>query len=444
MVRSATRLLLRHWPVMLALALAGFAARRGFLTLSVEASELHAIVGLLVFAMVPLSMLVALMLMMRVARSALPDPAPATEAESKPGVFQHFASVLVPFLAVYAAYDYFDDDRRSYVYEIWADENLNNGDVFTNLSAVDLQSRLPFDINAIMLAVAGVAFGLRMLLGWLAKSKNHALLGFSRGYLEATWLTLGAVTVSGLTGPAFDWIEQRRVIAWIGETTDAIVASLGPFSSIADWLVTFGTDMVKSADAVILVPIAWLTIGCVVYGQRMVSPSVSDPAAVEKARQRWDRLPGRAQTVLTPLRTDARDRFGPMVRGLRLLKHAGLPTMLLFCLAFVVAQSVPHWLWEVERWMIGPHDLGQFWMPLSGPLSTVNFAVGATLTICLVTAAVDHVLRVPVTEPDVAAQESAGDAQPGELGEAGAPADVHGDGLGSTGHDEQERRAVVG
>ena len=69
--------------------------------------------------------------------------------------------------------------------------------------------------------------------------------------------------------------------------------------------------------------------------------------------------------------------------------------MLLFCLAFVVAQSIPEWLWELERWIIGPQDLSAVWVPVSGPLSSFNESIGLILTICLVTAAVDYVLRVP-------------------------------------------------
>ena len=404
-VRSALRLLGRHWPVLLALALAGFIARQGFLALAVQASELHAVVGLLVFALVPLSMLIALLLMMRVVRRSLPDAPAPSDTGPRPGVFQHFASVLVPFLAVYAAYDYFHDDRINYVYEIWRDESLSNADVFTNPDAVDVESRLPFQLNMIMLAVAGAAFLIRWGLGRAARSRNHPALGFSRGYLEATWLTLGAVTVSGLSEPVFDWATGRQAVAWVAQGKDAFVAQLGPLSESADWLITWCTDAVTSIDAVLILPVAWLTIGCVAYGQELVSPSGADPAAVQRARQRWERLPSAAQTLLTPMRNDARDRFGPMMRGLRVLKHAGLPTMLLFCLAFVITQSVPAWLWELERLLIGPHDLEQVWMPLSGILATFNLAVQAVLIICLVTAAVDHVLRAnpgPTVTPDAA------------------------------------------
>lgn len=428
-VRSALRLLWRHWPVLLALALAGFLARQGFLALAVWASELHAVVGLLVFALVPLSMLIALMLMMRVVRASLPDPDPTSD-EARPSVFRHFASVLVPFLAVYAAYDYFHEDRITYVYEILMDESFANADAINNPDAVDIDSRLPFQLNTIMLAIAGAAFLLRWSLGRLAKSRSHPALGFGRGYLEATWLTLGTVIVTGLGEQVFGWVEQRRMVAWVIEVKDALVAQLGPLGPAADRVLIWLGDMLSSVEAVIVVPIAWLTIGCVVYGHHLVSPANADPVAVEKARRRWERLPPAAQTLLTPMRNDTRDRFGPMVRGLRVLRHAGLPTMLLFCLAFVVAESVPLWLWEFERLLIGPRDLGQVWMPLSGPLSTFNYAVQAVLLICLVTAAVDYVLRA--------------DTEPREVGELGSSDDPHSGGLGVARHDEVDSRAVVG
>ena len=68
-IRSALRLLWRHWSVLIALALAGFAARRALLTASVKVSDVSSTLAVLVFALVPACMLVAMLLMMRVVRS---------------------------------------------------------------------------------------------------------------------------------------------------------------------------------------------------------------------------------------------------------------------------------------------------------------------------------------------------------------------------------------
>ncbi|WP_162908407.1 hypothetical protein, partial [Allorhizocola rhizosphaerae] len=398
-VISAARLLWRHWPTLLVLALAGFMARGLLIDVSAAASEIHKAVGLVVFALVPLSMLTALVLMMRTVRASLPDPPPATgaDADAKTSVWAHYASILVPFLAVYAAYDYFKDDEANYRYAIFEQEVLANPDSINNPSAVDIIERLPQHIDTSLVFVIGAAILLRMLLGQIAKKHDHVALGLGRGYLEATWIALSATSVAGLTGTVYDWTVERKVVAWFAGLVDRFTALFGPLSGVAEAVVGWFGEILGSLDALVVVPIAWLTIGCVVYGHKLVSPDAADddPAELEPVRRGLARLPAAARKALQPVRNDTRDRFGPMVRGFRLLKQAGLPTMLLFCVAFVVAQAVPSWLWELERLIVGPRDFDTFWRPVSGPLSLINSAIGAVLIICLVTAAVDYVLRLP-------------------------------------------------
>jgi hypothetical protein len=88
-----------------------------------------------------------------------------------------------------------------------------------------------------------------------------------------------------------------------------------------------------------------------------------------------------------------------------LLIRAGLVPMLLFCLAFVAARTVANWLWELQRLLIGPEDLGGFWMPLSWPLSRLNDAAGHVVLVCLLAAAVDRALHA--SQGDLAAPDQA-------------------------------------
>jgi hypothetical protein len=111
-------------------------------------------------------------------------------------------------------------------------------------------------------------------------------------------------------------------------------------------------------------------------------------------------MPKPVRVVGGNLTADVRDRFTPLIHGLRVMARAGLPPMLFFCLAFLAAQTARDWMWEAERFLIGPRDLTEFWMPVSGPLAMVNEAVGVVLLACLLGAAVDRVLRLQ--PPDAA------------------------------------------
>jgi hypothetical protein len=67
--------------------------------------------------------------------------------------------------------------------------------------------------------------------------------------------------------------------------------------------------------------------------------------------------------------------------------------MLVFCIAFVVLQLTPQGVWEIERAILGPHDLQEFWMPLSYLTAPVNTAIRWVLIVCLVAAATDRLLE---------------------------------------------------
>jgi len=288
-----------------------------------------------------------------------------------------------------------------------------------------------------MAVIIGSAVLVRLLFGLATqRAKGNLAVGFSRAYLEATWVSLAALSFTQIGNDVYFWLIGRQVWGWIDTAAHTVADLFGPLSPAAHKVVVWFWEILGSIDLVFIIPIAWLTIGCVIYGHDLVSPPRSErEAAVLK---RWERVPGPIRTLLIPARNGADDRFGPMVRGFRLLKLAGLRTMLLFCLAFVVAQSLPEWLWELERLIVGPQDLDAVWVPLSAPLGTVNEGIGLIATICLVTAAVDHVLRVA---PPPAS--SAADVQPDVAGKLELPAYLYGDGLDAGGREEKSRGGVL-
>jgi hypothetical protein len=445
-VRSASRLVWRHWPVLLSLAVFGFVLRYAFTYAAVKATALHPAVAVLVYALIPISMLVPMLIMLRIVRRSLPDPpdpAGGTRSDRLSGMSQ-LAGVLIPFLAVYAAYEYFEQDRSNFYYEVWLDETFNNPDLWNNLDAVNTDERLPSPFSLTMATLIGAAVVLRMVLGFVARNRQPGVvLGFSRVYLEATWISMTALPASVFLVAADTWLNERELVNWLQTAMSKVTALFGPFSGAADTVVAWLGQIVGTADAVIIIPIAWLTIGCIVYGHEIVSPPRAQTEAI--ALQRWQRLNPTVRSILLPVRNAADDRLGPMVRGLSLLKHAGLPTMLLFCLAFVVAQSAPELLWEVARLIVGPQDL-DVWEPLAGPVSTFSEAIGLMLTICLVAAAVDHVLRVPPPAEPAGSDPippSPGDGQPDVTRIQQAPVDLQGGRFGVGGRDEQSRDAVL-
>jgi len=367
----AAVVLARHWPVLLALSLAAFAARTWVMVAAVRASAVNGVLGYLVIVLAPLGTLVALVVMLRVAQASLPAVRDAVVDWKAGALLNHLGSVLVPFLVVYAYTGYLRDDMSEYTYAVWRAE-ISDDLSFTDPGRVDVMSRLPFRITGGLLAIIGVAALLRFALGRWGRRR---WLGIFGAYLEVIWLTAAAAI---LFNWFLDWLTGRRVVRWMGDTTDGALDRLGSLAGAAQAVQGWLYDLIADATAIIAVPIAWLTVGAVVYGYRLAPP---------------DRPTGR-RSFLGAIGASLRERFGPLVDGLRLLTGGGVRRMLLFCLLFVVVQSTSVWLWQLERLIVGPRDLFRFWAPLSVPLSVINDAIQLTLLACLLAAAVDQVLRL--------------------------------------------------
>jgi hypothetical protein len=421
---TSARLLWKHWPVLFALYFAGAAVREFAFIAAVQASKLNAVLGMLIMIVGPVATLAALVLMLRTVLPSLPwlaavtrSPAqePADGQRRPKTLLDYLASAMVPFLAVYASWGYLKADVSNYFYEVLEDATFNNADIFTNPGAVreSVNDRLPFDITVTLAVVVGFAIVLRWLLNWWQGGRRWPVVAIFGAYIEVIWILITVVALNSVRTPVTDWVRGRKVVEWLLDAWETFVSSLGPLTNVVrsagEWLV----NAISSADAVLVVPLAWLAVGAVVYGHKLVEPGPPASELLQRANSWWQRLPKPVRVVGTNLTTDVRDRFAPLAQSLRMMFRAGLAPMLLFCLSFLIAQTAQQWMWELERFLIGPRELNSVWWPLSGPLSLLNDAVGVVLLACLLGAAVDRVLRLqpPPSSSDVV-EEAVEEAQP--------------------------------
>ena len=402
-LRGAVTVLFGHWPVLCALAFAGLGARHYLISVAVQASKLNSVLGFMVLVLVPITMMTALIFMLLAVRASLPwlvaaastGPAPPAgetgdddgePAPRRAGLVDHLGSVLVPFLAVYASYGYLGDDRVAYLNALLEDAPFG-GDENAFLR------RLPFEVGFTLWAVVVGALLVRWLMGRGKVVKRRPWLGIVAAYVEVVWISLSAVALYRIVTDARAWLESRRVVHGLMAAGNAVVDRLGPLASPAHSGLDLIGTLVGSVDDVIVVPVAWLAVGAVVYGHRIRPPAPSSHDVLDLAARRWLRLPAPLRRIGAQFGGDFRERFGPLWFGLRLLLRAGLRPMLLFCLVFLLVQKTGVWLFQLERWIVGPHDLGSVWLPLSVPLSVFNNGVRTVLLVALLGAAVDRVLR---------------------------------------------------
>lgn len=401
MLGTAGRLIARHWPALVALCLAGAVGRELAMRAAVRTSDVDGVLGFLVLVFAPLATLTALVLMLRVVRSSLPWLRLASAASNEQTLvagggrpfrlLNYLGSALVPFLAVYASYGYLKEDVGEYGYRVFAAAVFGDGDIFSG-KKIDVLDRLPFTFGVSLAVVVVLAVALRWLLSRFDGRPRLAWLGVLGAYVEVLWITLVAWTITDFRGTATDWAQDRRAVHWVEDSWSTAMDAIGPFAgpvgAVTGWL----GGLLGSVDAVLVVPLAWLAVGAVVYGHR-VKPPAPQSDLLRKASKRWSVVPKPVRRVASELTGDVRERFGPLADGLRLVFRAGVAPMLLFCLAFVLAQTAAKWLWELERLLIGPQDINTVWRAVDTPLGLVNDVASTVLLVCLLGAAIDRVLR---------------------------------------------------
>jgi hypothetical protein len=382
-LRTLISIFVRHWPVLFALSFAGLGARAFLDYAAARLNHVNGVVSLLVFILVPITTMAAMIAMLRILRRSLPWL--ATVPETPQGgrrMLDAIGSVLIPFLAVYASYGYLQADRSQYYYGTW---------IADPTSSVGLPDRL----SAVLVVAIVAAIGVRWVLGRWSWAVRRPWIGIVRAYLEIVWIGVVASVFEPVGEAGWSWLTDRRVVHWGVDATDRVGQMGEPIHRVMDW---FG-GLLGSADTVVAVPIAWLTVGAIVYGREIVvsDPRGRDARLARTVARRLIRLPRFIRRLTEPIRDGLQERFGPLVGGLRVLTRVGLASMVLFCLLFLLAQTTAVWLFELERALIGPRNLFHFWMPISGPLSVVNDAIQTVLLVCLLAAAADRVLSVQAT-----------------------------------------------
>ena len=371
-LRSAARLFARHWPALFVIALLGAAVRSASIWAAVIVSNTSGWAGQLFLVIGPIAYLVAIIVMINFCRRSLPNlPAGKTS-----GLLDVAISVLVPFLTVYVAAGLFEEDYSRF----------DNQAAFEEFNQVgpgadwDYAGRLGvFSAQTIVMIIA-IAWVVRWALGQFGRKVSFLGLALVGALVDVYYSTIVARMIDTYKEPMTGWVEDRNATNWFVRQYDSVLDRLGPVAQPLDAVVSWFASLVGSIDAVVIVPLAWLTVGAVVLGHQ-INPT---PAAPRPSDSRWG--------VLATLPQDVRNRFSAFGDGLRLLASAGLAPMLAFCVAFLLVLKVELLVGFVVRHLIGPIDTNT-WLAFSPMEEVLSQALKMVLIAVLLAAALDWLLR---------------------------------------------------
>ncbi|MCS5720106.1 hypothetical protein N1027_18400 [Herbiconiux sp. CPCC 205763] len=423
-VTRTLRLVAARWPVLLAWYLAGWLARYLFIELAAYFGATSALLGFLILPLAILARLGSYIAMFLVLRGSMPafqsvsdkdadaiDRTPRTEARQR--VVDIFLVSILPFFAFYAAWQLLKDDTQQYASAALANVNFFAEGPAPTGNVLDLQ------LDGWSIAVIIIAFAGRFLIKRYS-AKLPRWTNLVAVYLESVWVFLTLFLISTYTTGIQEWIGSRAAIQWY-ETVKADVFSLfAPFG----WIWNGIEWAINETGALVLLPLAWLTLAGIVYGRALAKPTIAYRPGhryYTGVRDRVAALPNGVRRRLKDVGDDVTGRWRPLANAFLLIWRAGVVPMALFVLGYTVIEAASGWLLFAGVRLIGPHDLNSWWMNFDDILVFVVGVILEPVRLCLIAAAYDFCLR-KLEERREAADAAGAAAAPGAAAAGAAPA----------------------
>ncbi|HEY9524116.1 MAG TPA: hypothetical protein VIR33_12815 [Thermopolyspora sp.] len=269
---------------------------------------------------------------------------------------------ILPFMIIYMAWSFFTDDAKTWANAAFDRAQAQGLDFGTQ--ALDAINALSDNLPVALVITAGF-WALRVICERWAGTRLPRTGSVLTAFFEINFTLFGLFSVGEIVGRCTGWFTSRRM--WSG------VAGLAG-DAVPDRL----AGVLPAVKDAVLGPLIWLTMAGVVLGFAMdrEHPWLS----------RLDRtLAGRLVTQ------GARDKWVPMVNGLRLIRLGGALTFAVFTVLIVLVDHLHDWgyRWTVE--ILGPHPYS-YWEYARVPLGFSFDLLRQVLRICLLAATFDLVL----------------------------------------------------
>ncbi|MET0931108.1 MAG: hypothetical protein ABWX74_16425 [Aeromicrobium sp.] len=394
------RLVISHLPTLLAIYLSGAAVRNGVIWASVELSADHRTMAGFLLPLAPMATLTAIILMLRHVSAGLSWASfgAGVETTRQGGRYLSLlSSALIPFLTVYAAQGYLKEDLDQFVNEASYDELYGNA--ATLYGERGDTSRAFIADGELLLGIIVLALVLRFLIGRFDLPARHVTWGMAAAYVEIIWMILVARELIRYQDGLWSWITERRFVDWVEDRWDRLIDIVGPLGrplqAVADGLGNVLTD----ADTVLIIPIAWLTVGAIALGQKIETPEQQRRRFI--AEDRVKRVPRVVRRVGHEATADIRGRFSGLSNGVRMIALGGLLPMLLFCIVFLVAREAGNLSAVLWRAAFGPvkRDDALAFVPYLDVIATGAYTL---VLVGLLAAAIDRIIRRRSEQTDAA------------------------------------------
>jgi hypothetical protein len=346
----AGTLLGRFWPQLLLIGSIGYIAHDLLLLAAVRVGHQNALGGMLVLSLVVLTKLLVVVLMFLVLHPGMPAvsalreqsrAATGNRSGRQDRVFALTAATVLPFFAYYAAWGFLGDTVREYS-RLVVDE-VRYGTAF---NAFDLAHSSGFAISIV------VCWAIR----WFAKRMSaRARVPYWRLLVvaaDASWIFIGLYAIGIWKTDLIKWIGSEALL----QRLSAVLPSLTMAAQAADRFTPVELrpvgfyEQAKALFFYALLPLVWLVMAAIINGYE-VSPAAAAAPAGDTVHRKWLR------DFVKHFIGGYRSRYRPVWTCLRLTLSAGLPTLLIFVIAYRALNWLGGWLWFAATRWIDVHGL---------------------------------------------------------------------------------------
>lgn len=423
-LRTVGRALARHWPMLLAWYLAGTLVHLGMIQLAGFVGGYNAIAGLVfLLPLAAIAKLVSFVAMFLVVRDSLRElsaiaPTPEDPAARRAAFLGALMTSVLPFLAFYAAWGFQREDAYAqagiawsvYQGEYWSDVRFTTDGARPELLSMEGRVLDTSDYTT-MITILVIAFALRWLWKrYRAKLPKWTIIGAL--YLEAVWIYLAVSIIADGVKFVTGWVDTRVGMVWLDGITTWFSTHLAWFAAVWDGIVW----LLGELGGLTLLPLAWLTIAGVIYGQAV---SAQAPALhqrhLDRARSEYEKVDSRVRSRVRDLAAPVTDRFSPIWDAFVLMFRAGPLLVGGYVLLYALWIFADEWLQVFVRQALGPHEL-MFWAGLGDLPIWLVALVMEPLRIVIVAAVYDRTIGSLPREvkaavaADTAASEAAAEA----------------------------------
>lgn len=403
---GAGRQLLAHWPAIIAWFLAGTLVNWAVIQFAGWVGAYSALGGALLLPLAILARLVSYVAMFLVVRDGMREmreiaPFPESGPERREQFVRALLGSILPFVAFYAAWGLLRDDVSFYYQRVLEIAVLRGekGD--------GQNGWLAFNVWTVGIIV--VAFALRWLLKRYAERVPKWFAVFAV-YLELLWVFLTVTLIGDALEAVTVWVDSRQALVWIADLREWVSAQLVPVAWVWEAVEWF----IGEAGGIILLPLAWLAIAGVVYGQAVAPRGVRIRGAlVDRARARWTSAPRWVRARLADIWSELVGRFQPIGRALVLMWRAGPVLIGGYVLLYTLLLALESLVGIGVTRVFGPNDVGRFWMVNDQLILLAIPLIIEPLRIVLVSSSYDQVIgRLLQRNADAGAAELSRPAAP--------------------------------